>query len=61
MTASASENNAPELLLSEKKAVAEKETVEVIDQNVSMGDPAKYNAQGGILTFRGGPLRQNAA
>jgi len=28
---------------------------------VSMGDPAKYSAQGGVLTFRGGPLRQNAA
>lgn len=28
---------------------------------VSMGDPLKYTAQGGILTFRGGPLRQNAS
>ena len=28
---------------------------------VSMGDPLKYTAQGGSLTFRGGPLRQNAA
>ena len=26
-----------------------------------MGDPNKYSAQGGVLTFRGGPLRQNAA
>ncbi len=26
-----------------------------------MGDPAKYNPQGGVLTFRGGPLRQNGA
>ena len=26
-----------------------------------MGDPLKYTAQGGLLTFRGGPLRQNAA
>ena len=29
--------------------------------SVSMGDPLKYTAQGGLLTFRGGPLRQNAA
>lgn len=28
---------------------------------VSMGDPNKYSGQGGVLTFRGGPLRQNAA
>ena len=28
---------------------------------MSMGDPAKYGAQYGVLTFRGGPLRQNAA
>jgi len=26
-----------------------------------MGDPLKYNAQGGVTTFRGGPLRQNSA
>ena len=30
-------------------------------ETVSMGDPNKYSAQGGVLTFRGGPLRQNAA
>ena len=30
-------------------------------EKVSMGDPLKYTAQGGVLTFRGGPLRQNAA
>ncbi len=28
---------------------------------VAMGDPALYGKQDGILTFRGGPLRQNAA
>lgn len=28
---------------------------------VSMGDPEKYSAQGGVVTFRGGPLRQNAS
>jgi len=26
-----------------------------------MGDPDYYSAQGGVLTFRGGPLRQNGA
>ena len=26
-----------------------------------MGDPAEYSAQGGVTTFRGGPLRQNSA
>ena len=26
-----------------------------------MGDPEKYSAQGGVTTFRGGPLRQNAS
>ena len=30
-------------------------------ERVSMGDPEKYNAQGGVTTFRGGPLRQNAS
>ena len=28
---------------------------------VSMGDPDLYTAQGGLLTYRGGPLRQNGA
>lgn len=28
---------------------------------VSMGDPEEYTEQGGVLTFRGGPLRQNGA
>jgi len=28
---------------------------------VSMGDPDKYSAQTGVLTFRGGPLRDNGA
>ena len=28
---------------------------------VSMGDPDAYTAQGGLLTYRGGPLRQNGA
>lgn len=28
---------------------------------VSMGDPDEYSAQGGLLTYRGGPLRQNGA
>ena len=26
-----------------------------------MGDPAAYSRQAGVLTFRGGPLRQNGA
>ena len=30
-------------------------------EEVSMGDPEKYSAQGGVTTFRGGPLRQNAS
>ena len=30
-------------------------------ESVTMGDPLKYNAQGGVTTFRGGPLRQNSA
>ena len=30
-------------------------------ETVSMGDPEKYSAQGGVTTFRGGPLRQNAS
>ena len=29
--------------------------------DVSMGDPDHYTAQGGLLTYRGGPLRQNGA
>ena len=29
--------------------------------DISMGDPLEYTSQGGVLTFRGGPLRQNAA
>jgi outer membrane protein assembly factor BamB len=28
---------------------------------ISMGDPAYYGAQDGVLTFRSGPMRQNAA
>ena len=30
-------------------------------EEVSMGDPDIYTAQGGLLTYRGGPLRQNGA
>ena len=30
-------------------------------EKVSMGDPEQYTAQGGLLTYRGGPLRQNGA
>jgi len=30
-------------------------------ESVSMGDPDHYTAQGGLLTYRGGPLRQNGA
>lgn len=30
-------------------------------ETVSMGDPLEYTAQGGLLTYRGGPLRQNGA
>ena len=30
-------------------------------EEVSMGDPDSYTAQGGLLTYRGGPLRQNGA
>ena len=49
------------MMLKEKKIIAEGSIVETFEQNVSMGDPAKYNPQGGVLTFRGGPLRQNGA
>ena len=31
------------------------------DDAVSMGEPNKYNAQGGVVTYRGGPLRQNSS
>ena len=30
-------------------------------EDVSMGDPEAYSQQAGVLTFRGGPLRQNGA
>ncbi len=34
---------------------------ENISREISMGDPAEYGRQDGVLTFRGGPMRQNAA
>jgi len=61
MTASAGENSNPDAVITEKKHITDGNAVETLSQNVSMGDPAKYNAQSGVLTFRGGPLRQNGA
>lgn len=61
MTAAAVEDTLPEKLISEEKHLVQGEKVEQVSQTVSMGDPEKYTAQGGVLTFRGGPLRQNAA
>ncbi len=34
---------------------------ENISREISMDDPAEYGRQDGVLTFRGGPMRQNAA
>lgn len=34
---------------------------ENINREISMGDPEEYGRQDGVLTFRGGPMRQNAA
>ncbi len=48
-------------MIKEKKVLVEGEKKDAFTQSVSMGDPDKYSAQGGVLTFRGGPLRQNGA
>ena len=61
--ASAVELTLPATLIKESYSVSDGVVTEgyVRDEEVSMGDPDKYNAQSGVLTFRGGPLRQNAA
>lgn len=63
MSAAASEASLPENVVKQSFVVSggEEQTDYVRGESVSMGDPEKYTAQGGVLTFRGGPLRQNAA
>ena len=52
----------PSLVIKESVVSVDGEAVPGYSRSgVSMGDPLKYSAQGGVLTFRGGPLRQNAA
>ena len=50
-------------MLKSSFVVSDGQTVEnyASSESISMGDPDKYTSQGGVLTFRGGPLRQNAA
>ena len=59
--ATAAEDANPGKVIKEKKVLVNDEEAGSFKQHVSMGDPDKYSAQGGVLTFRGGPLRQNAA
>ena len=61
--ASAAEASDPSKLIGESFVVVGDMKTEGYSrtETVSMGDPEKYDAQGGIFTFRGGPLRQNAA
>ena len=58
-----SEAALPANLLKESFVAQESTVIDAFSrgEEVSMGDPAKYSAQAGVLTFRGGPLRQNAA
>lgn len=61
--ASAVEGTDPSLLITESVVVNDgvAGTSPSRSSTVSMGDPEEYSAQAGVLTFRGGPLRQNAA
>ncbi len=60
--AAAVEETLPETLITGSYVLADGEKTEWTgSEKVSMGDPEKYTDQGGVLTFRGGPLRQNAA
>ena len=62
-SAEAVDSTAPETVIKSSFAVVNGEQTDSVERSeaVSMGDPSKYSAQGGVLTFRGGPLRQNAA
>ena len=57
----ADESSAPELITLVGEVLSDGETVERVSQEVSFGDPEAYGYQPGVLTFRGGPMRQNAA
>ena len=59
--ASASELSDPALLIGSSFAVAGGSQMDGLRQDVSMGDPDSYAREDGVLTFRGGPLRQNGA
>ena len=62
-SASAAEAALPAHVIKESKVIVDMDEVQGFtrSESVSMGDPDKYTAQGGVLTFRGGPLRQNGA
>ena len=62
-SASAVEDTLPENVLKSSMVTVNGSEVETFSRSteVSMGDPDEYTEQGGVLTFRGGPLRQNAA
>ena len=59
----AGENADPSKVIKESYAVESGAKAESFSRSeeVSMGDPEKYSGQGGVTTFRGGPLRQNAS
>ena len=61
--AEAVDSTAPENVIKSSFALVNGEKADSMERGeaVSMGDPNKYSGQGGVLTFRGGPLRQNAA
>jgi len=62
-SAEAVEDTAPENIIKSSFILADgvKTDSVVRSEEISMGDPDEYSGQGGVLTFRGGPLRQNAA
>ncbi len=62
-SAEAVEDTAPENVIKSSFILADgvKTDSVVRSEEISMGDPDEYSGQGGVLTFRGGPLRQNAA
>ena len=62
MKASAAEETTPDKTIKSTSVAMGGEVQEgFAGQHVSMGDPDAYGSSYGILTFRGGPLRQNAA
>ena len=60
---SAAETADPAKVIKESHVIVGSEQSETYarSETVSMGDPLEYTAQGGLLTYRGGPLRQNGA